>query len=63
MIGRGSTSGATIAAHRFDPVGQITASFGVTVLTTQDDFGSLVKRADAALYKAKTAGRNRVDSL
>lgn len=52
-----------IAMHRFDAVGHITASFGVTVLTTQDDFGSLVKRVDAALYKAKSEGRNRVEIL
>jgi diguanylate cyclase (GGDEF)-like protein len=39
----------------------ITASFGVAGLRTdQLSMGELLKRADIALYKAKTEGRNRV---
>ena len=39
---------------------QITASFGVTVLTKGDSAESFLKRADALLYQAKAEGRNRV---
>lgn len=38
----------------------ITCSFGVAEYTKGDDVGALVKRADAAMYRAKTSGRNRV---
>lgn len=38
----------------------ITASLGVSSLTGNDNVESLVKRADAAMYRAKQQGRNRV---
>lgn len=39
----------------------ITASAGVAVMGADDaDYESILKRADEALYQAKTAGRNRV---
>ena len=38
----------------------VTASFGVTVCTADDDLQSCTARADRALYEAKTSGRNRV---
>ncbi len=42
----------------------VTASFGVTVLDArQDSVDRLVHRADAALYEAKMAGRDRVSAL
>ena len=41
------------------PDGQFTASFGVAEMH-DDDLDSLTSRADAALYAAKAAGRNRV---
>lgn len=44
----------------FGPVGNITASFGVTHWMTGDTRRTLVKRADQAMYQAKKAGRNRV---
>ncbi|WP_309569709.1 GGDEF domain-containing protein [Deinococcus sp.] len=41
--------------------GVVTASFGVTTPLPGDDLGRLTARADQALYRAKTAGRNRVE--
>jgi diguanylate cyclase (GGDEF)-like protein len=52
-----------IAQHRFDKVNSLTASFGVTAYTPQDDLNSLLKRVDDALYLAKERGRNRVEML
>jgi len=43
------------------PLPHVTASFGVaSLLPGQDDLG-LIATADAALYRAKSAGRNRVE--
>jgi two-component system cell cycle response regulator len=39
----------------------ITASFGVTQSKLGDTPDSLIERADQALYRAKRAGRNRVE--
>jgi PleD family two-component response regulator len=39
---------------------RLTASIGVAV-TSSERPGALVERADAALYVAKDAGRNRVE--
>ncbi len=38
----------------------VTASFGLSELSQDDDVNSLLKRADLALYHAKEAGRNRL---
>lgn len=38
----------------------ITASFGIAELSPHDDIGDAITRADAALYAAKHAGRDRV---
>lgn len=54
---------AGIAAHRFEPVERVTASFGVVVLEHAEGFDALVKRVDVALYRAKSAGRNRVEAV
>jgi diguanylate cyclase len=43
-----------------DDLGTITMSLGVALFHSGEDAASLVKRADAALYAAKNAGRNRV---
>jgi len=44
-----------------EPLG-VTCCFGVAQLEERDtDGGSLLARADVALYRAKTAGRNRVE--
>jgi diguanylate cyclase len=42
------------------PMPQITASFGVACLAAGEDEQGLIARADAALYRAKEGGRNRV---
>jgi diguanylate cyclase (GGDEF)-like protein len=42
------------------PMPHLTASFGVAVLGPDDDGTSLIEAADAALYRAKEAGRNCV---
>jgi diguanylate cyclase len=45
---------------RNEYVGNVTLSVGVADTQTGDTLESLVERADAALYAAKRAGRNRV---
>lgn len=47
--------------HRREPLGSVTASIGIaTFPDSSRDVGDLLRRADAALYKAKQQGRNRV---
>lgn len=50
-----------IDAHVFPMVGPVTASFGIATCRPDDTAASLLARADAALYRAKSAGRNRVE--
>lgn len=52
---------AAIAAHEFPVVGTKTASFGVAELAAGEALDHAVERADAALYRAKENGRNRVE--
>lgn len=42
------------------PLGTVTASFGVAQLHEGEDAAGLFKRADEALYRAKSEGRNRI---
>ena len=48
------------AQVRVNPPPLITASFGVAALHADESGADLLSRADAALYRAKTSGRNRV---
>lgn len=51
----------TVRATGFPPLPNgITASFGVAQHRQGDSLHSLLKRVDAALYKAKSAGRDRI---
>lgn len=52
-----------VEALRLSGSQRVTCSFGVTQMQEGDDIFSLTKRTDDALYKAKAAGRNRVESL
>lgn len=42
------------------PIGTITASFGIAQLAEGDTAEDLIRRADAKLYEAKCGGRNRI---
>jgi diguanylate cyclase (GGDEF)-like protein len=42
------------------PQRSITASLGVAMLGTGEDVAAALGRADQALYRAKNAGRNRI---
>ncbi len=53
---------ATIAAHDFALGDCCTASFGLAEYQEGDDRESLLARADAALYRAKEGGRNRIET-
>ena len=50
----------TLAEYPFK-VGTVTASFGVACLQVGESSSDLVRRADLALYAAKSRGRNRVE--
>lgn len=51
-----------IASHAFPVVGNMTGSFGVASLGTDEVFDAVISRADAALYRAKHYGRNKVET-
>ncbi|MFT6986694.1 MAG: diguanylate cyclase (GGDEF)-like protein/PAS domain S-box-containing protein, partial [Psychromonas sp.] len=44
----------------FQPVKQLSASFGVAQCQANEPLAKLISRVDTALYKAKSEGRNRV---
>lgn len=52
-----------ISTSDFEEVGKVTCSFGVSKFKKDDDFHSIIFRADEAMYKAKQSGKNRIVSL
>lgn len=50
-----------MAATALGPAGRMTGSFGVAELLPSDTAETLLHRADEALYRAKSGGRNRVE--
>ena len=51
----------TIESYRFNKVGKVTGSFGVTEVKNDDTEDTFIKRVDALLYEAKIQGKNRVE--
>lgn len=49
-----------VEAHPLDTTSTVTASFGVATLDGKESGDDLLARADAAMYRAKRGGRNRV---
>ena len=50
-----------IADHDFRVIGRMTASLGVTCMQNEDTIHGMISRADAALYRSKKNGRDRVE--
>lgn len=50
-----------ISGYEFETVGSVTCSFGVTEYVQNDVVQTIINRADKAMYKAKSNGKNRVE--
>jgi len=55
-------AGVERALDKIQPTRGITISAGVAELKKTDSLGSWIERADRALYRAKSAGRNRIEN-
>jgi diguanylate cyclase len=49
-----------VVGPKAERLGAVTASFGIARLAAHESYDSFVRRADAKLYEAKAAGRNRI---
>jgi diguanylate cyclase (GGDEF)-like protein len=52
---------ASVEGHAFAHGAPVTVSIGLTRVTYRDDVDGMLARADAALYRAKANGRNRIE--
>jgi diguanylate cyclase (GGDEF)-like protein len=52
---------AMVQVEPMEGIDKVTASFGVAFYEPQESVEALLRRADAALYRAKSSGRNRVE--
>lgn len=52
---------AKVEEHVFQVVGRVTLSIGIAEYNRGEEIDTLIERADAALYKAKKNGKNRVE--
>lgn len=48
-----------IEKQKFKNIEKVTASFGITIVKKNDNYNTIITRADKALYEAKNAGRNK----
>ncbi len=60
LKGIGERLRQVISEKPIEPVGHVTASFGVTTVRSMDTLASLLERVDRGLYQAKKAGRDCV---
>jgi len=59
----GERVGAAVRALNLDPVGRVTVSGGVAEYRHGEHYAAMVERADAGLYAAKEAGRDRIEKI
>lgn len=52
----------SIEKLEIDVVGNVTASFGISMVKEGEEMQDIINRADKALYLAKSSGRNCVKS-
>lgn len=52
---------AILESYDSETTGSVRTSFGVAAFRLADSRTTLLKRADVALYRAKLAGKNRVE--